>query len=276
MKSERRHELQHNELADWLQNAVDAMKPYTNVIIGGLLGVAVLVAATTVWMRLSERTAANAWGAYGKAIGSNSVADLETVANNYASASAGQWAALAAADTHLLIGCNALFEDKVKAKLDLTRAVDGYLGITQRSSVPELRARATFGLARAYEAQGDLAKATAEYQKVSEMPAGKAFAEAAKQRVKTLQDQPTREFYDQFAKFTPKPPEKTPPKLPFDVGTLNEPPTAKTDAAKTDAAKTDAKPAETKPAESKPAESKPADAKPAESKPAESKPAEKK
>lgn len=254
MKSERRHELQHNALADWLETTVESFKPYSNAILGGVLAVVVLAAATALWVRFSQRSAADAWGAYYTAMNARSVADLETVAKNFASTKAGQWASVTAADYHLIQGCDTILSDKTKAKLDLKRAIDDY-EIAAKSGVAEIRGRSAFGLGQAHETLGDLPNAVKEYQKVVDQYGAMAFAAEAKQRVKMLQDESTRKFYDQLDKFEPKPPEKAQSKLPFDVGTLNEPPVGKP-AAKADAKPADAKPAETKPAEPKPAEKK--------------------
>ena len=37
MKSERRHELQHNELAEWLFKAGEQLKPYQNLILAAVV-----------------------------------------------------------------------------------------------------------------------------------------------------------------------------------------------------------------------------------------------
>ena len=42
MKSEERHKLQQNELADYLAKVVEKIKPYQNAILGGIILVLVL------------------------------------------------------------------------------------------------------------------------------------------------------------------------------------------------------------------------------------------
>ena len=44
MKSERRHELQHNELADWLIKAGQQIKPYQNAMLAGAVALFILSA----------------------------------------------------------------------------------------------------------------------------------------------------------------------------------------------------------------------------------------
>jgi tetratricopeptide (TPR) repeat protein len=272
MKSERRHELQQNQLLEWLSTAFEAIKPYTNAILGAILLVVVIILATTLWARLSSGRASEAWQAYYMALNTGSVADLENVAEKHPSTEAGYWALLTAADLHLNSGCNQLFVDKTKAKLDLERAISDYLKIDAAASAPVFQQRAAYGLARAYEAQGDLDKAIAQYKKVADQWPEGTFAKVCKARAADLQQLPSRKFYDDFAKYDPKP-EKPGAKLPFDAESLKEP--VPPGAAKPQGGKpAETKPAETKPAEAKPAEMKPAEAKPAEAKPAETKPAE--
>ena len=45
MKSERRHELQHNELAEWLAKSAQAIKPYQNIIFAAVVLVLIGVVA---------------------------------------------------------------------------------------------------------------------------------------------------------------------------------------------------------------------------------------
>ena len=51
MKSERRHELQHNELATWLIKSAEAIKPYQNIILAAVVVVLVGLLGYTLWLR---------------------------------------------------------------------------------------------------------------------------------------------------------------------------------------------------------------------------------
>ena len=44
MKADHRHELQTNELAAWLENAVDKIKPYARAIVGVCVAIAIIIA----------------------------------------------------------------------------------------------------------------------------------------------------------------------------------------------------------------------------------------
>jgi len=84
-----------------------------------------------------------------------------------------------------------------------------------------LHERATFGLARAYEAlagtrqsQGELDKAMESYEAVvAKWPNG-AYGELAARRLEELQQEETKSLYDKFAQFEPKPASPDVPGLP--------------------------------------------------------------
>ena len=63
MKSERRHELQHNELAEWLANMAKTIQPYQNWSLTAVLVVLLVVAGYTVWSRKAAAETAQAWNA---------------------------------------------------------------------------------------------------------------------------------------------------------------------------------------------------------------------
>lgn len=235
MKSERRHELEKNVLRDWLFERINQAKPYINLILSGILAVLILVIVAMWWADRSAAQAGAAWDAYFAVFaGRNaSPADFEKVAEKNAATSVSFWASLTAADRYLGTGCDQLFVNKVAANQDLRKAVEKYMAVLAASKVPAVRERATFGLARAREAQGDLEKAVEGYQQiVKDWPHG-AFAKMAQERAADLKRMPIKEFYDKFAKFDPKPPimdePGTPGKKPaFDLDSLPDKPTKPT------------------------------------------------
>lgn len=84
-----------------------------------------------------------------------------------------------------------------------------------------LHERATFGLARAYEAlagtrqsQGELEKAMESYEAVvAKWPNG-AYREVAARRLEELRHEETKSLYDKFAQFEPRPAQPDVPGLP--------------------------------------------------------------
>ncbi|MGI6419893.1 MAG: hypothetical protein ACOX1P_30015 [Thermoguttaceae bacterium] len=234
MRSERRHELHRNALADWLIQSWEKIKPYLNVVLMGAI-VAMLAFLGYSWVSGSSASKeANAWDAVFLAMGAGNTSELERAVEQYPKTTAADWAAVLAGDLHLQAGCEELFTTKATAADELQRALDKYKLVLANSRAPVVRERATYGLARTYEAmagarqsQGDLDLATEHYEKVAkEWPDGAYAAEAAR-RAAALKQLETRKFYDAFAAWEPKPAFTSPEgmdkiNVPFDDASLKE------------------------------------------------------
>jgi hypothetical protein len=208
MKSERRHELQHNELAEWLFSTAKAIKPYQNVLLAAALLVVVALASYTVWSRMAAAQTAQAWDEVNAAIESGDVARLAKVVEDYPNSNVAHMAALVLADSNLGQGCNQLFTNKAAAQQELTRAIELYQLVLGQSQVPSLLERATFGLARAKESKGDaehIDQAERLYEEIATKWPNGTFAVAARQRLNDLKRPATKTVYDLFAHFDPKP-----------------------------------------------------------------------
>ncbi len=237
MKGERRHELERNELADWLAKAFEQIRPYQNAILGAVLLVVVATVGYSWWARQSAGREIDAWnrfqGALGQlAQGNPNPEDFEDIVADHPTGDAASWARVVAADLHLAVGCDLLFKNKSLANQELREAKDHYLAILEADGAgSDLRQRATFGLARTRESQGKLKEAMEHYQAVGENWPEGAYAGAARRRLEDLKQAQTRELYDRFAKFEPQPLTSPDPGVSdqppaFDLDTLrdDEPP----------------------------------------------------
>src|SRR3954465_14966740 len=117
MKAERRHELKHNELADWIGELAEGVKPHAT---GVLIGLAILAAVVlgSVWYFSGETAAASrAWSQYFYAF---SERDPQKVLQNLASEQSGSkaawWALEAVADMNVGEGAALLYSDRAEAK----------------------------------------------------------------------------------------------------------------------------------------------------------------
>ncbi len=225
MKGERRHELEQNILADWLAGVIEEIKPYKNLIFGTVLLAIAAMLVYSWWSRESATETAAAWNSFYKARATGSPAEFDKVVEQFPGSHVAHWAAVVAGDAYLAQGCNQLFSSKATANQDLRKAVDDYLIVLNGSRESMLRERATFGMARAQEAQGELSKAIESYQKVaSDWPEG-AYTATAQRRLEDLKDPKTKAFYDKFAKYDPKPAFANEPGMPgerpaFDLDSL--------------------------------------------------------
>ncbi len=230
MKTERRHELQTNDLADWMGEKIEDLKPYSTAIWGTVLAVLAVIVALVYWSRKSEAQLERTWDSYFNARNEPTPEGLKTVAEAHPKTPAGLWSRLTLADVQLSKGVNALFEDRTEGQEALKEAVEAYEYVIANAPRDSLLAeRATFGLGEALESQNELDKARAQYEAVEANWPDGAFSTQAKQRLADLDKASTKQFYDWFAKQEPKrkPPTGSFPtgdKLPFDATKLEEHP----------------------------------------------------
>jgi len=232
MKSERRHELEKNELADWLGGVIRQIQPYQNVLLG-TLAFALIVILIYAWSaRYSAARTAEGWTEFSEALAPGAGgAHFEDIIDEYPNSEVGHWAAVVAGDSYLSSGCSQLLVNKADAVRDLKRAVDHYMNVLENSREPMIRERATYGLARARESMAtdeeDLAEAAEEYEKlVKNWPDG-AFAEKARRRLERINSGAAPEVYEMLAAYDPRPAFTDEPGTPgqrpaFDIDTLSD------------------------------------------------------
>lgn len=232
MKAEERHKLETNILADWLGQTIAEIKPYANWILVGVIALAVIAGVAIGWPRFRDRASASAWDAFYSAMATDNYVEFERIAEDYPGTTVAHWGLVVAADARLANACMQLFRDKATAAQELRRAIEDYTTVLNESRHPELRQRALFGRARAYEAvsgsrqgEGEIPKAIADYEElVKNWPTG-SYSSLAAEQLKRLHSQEAKVFYDKFAAFTParpvsKEPEPDQKSLPFDPSSL--------------------------------------------------------
>jgi predicted negative regulator of RcsB-dependent stress response len=233
MKSEQRHKLQQNALADWLAGVLKTIQPYANAVLAVVLLVVVVLGLWRWLQHQSTAAAAGAWESLYRAISSNDPAQLDRIVEQNQGTEVAYWAAVLSGDMHLSFGCRDLFTNKATASQDLRKAIEKYTLVRNESRTSALRERATFGLARAYEAlggtrqsEGELGKAVQSYEEVVKNWPNGTFTGAAQERLDDLNSKSAKTFYDKFAKFDPQPAFSTPPgaqgKPVFDSKSLPE------------------------------------------------------
>ena len=200
MKSERRHELQHNYLADYLGKGVAKIEPHAKSI-AVLLGV--LLVASLVWGMYRS----SAQGARSDATlellqnsGAGDAEALGSIGQRYAGTAAGELAKLYQADTLLAGGINGLFEDREEAENQIKEAIKHYESIRDTSTHSLFASRATLGLARARESLGQIDLAVEDYNRLVKLNEFEAIVDLAQQRINQLKSPASVEFLAWFAK----------------------------------------------------------------------------
>ncbi|MBN1591058.1 MAG: tetratricopeptide repeat protein [Pirellulales bacterium] len=228
MKSEKRHQLEQNWLADQMGKTITAAKPYANIVLGVALVVVIAAVGLTLWTRKASTESARAWQDFYAALDSGNAIEFENVVEHYPGSVAAHWAEVLVADLHLSKGCDELFKSRAGANQELKKAIESYDQLLDTSSNPAIRERATLGLARAWESQGDLDKAAKHYEAlVKQWPDG-PYTTFAEWRIAAVATPAIRKFYDEFAKFDPKPAYSKPALDPlkfddFDMPSPDEP-----------------------------------------------------
>lgn len=209
MKTERRHELKTNELADWLGKSISRVEENYKV---GLGIVAVIVVIVAVWAYLRNSAAEKmqeSWAAFQRAAADQQSTQLDDVANRYGDLPGGACARLLLADRQLRAGTDQLFADRADANDQLRRALDNYQGVVDSRAelTPIVKQRALLGLARAAESLNDLPRAREAYQQLADTDRWPQtfYADEAKARLDVLSRDSAKEFYDWFAKQEPRP-----------------------------------------------------------------------
>jgi hypothetical protein len=192
MKSQHRHELETNVLAQRLEVAIERVRPYMATIVGVVVAIAVVAAIWSYSTGTSASRKTAAWDAYIRSVARvpPDLDQLRRSAEEYSGTAMQQLADLTWADGQVLIAANNYIYNRQAANEALARAAGGYQNILRTTNDERLVNRARLGLARVYEIQNELEKAREEYLKVSG-----GFAEYAKQQVERLEKPATKEDY---------------------------------------------------------------------------------
>ncbi|QDV71721.1 hypothetical protein Poly24_54600 [Rosistilla carotiformis] len=203
MKSEHRHELQQNELADALGSGIHTITPYLRAIVIGVIGLIVIVFAYNFVSMRNQAHDATASLDFLLATSNEDPESFKRVSQDFADTMPGQWAQIAQADHNLGAGIESMFVDRDEATGFLEAATENYKSVLATAKDPLLKTRANLGLAKAYEAQGDLDQAIATYEIVADNTSSEALAEQAKERIRLLGTDDVRDFYTWFRENQP-------------------------------------------------------------------------
>jgi tetratricopeptide (TPR) repeat protein len=206
MKADHRHELQTNELAAWLENTSDRIKPYARAIVGVCVAIAIIIAVYAYVSALERRGSAAASEQLIAAIQYGSPTEFQTLIDQHRGTQPAALARLLLAERLLDQGADSLFTDKSSARENLLKASDAFQSAEQEVQDPMLRAWALYGVGRAHEAMGDLDRARSDYEKVIKQFSDSSLADPARSHLARLNQMSTKEFYDWFAKQDPRPP----------------------------------------------------------------------
>jgi hypothetical protein len=194
MKSERRHDLETNELAVRVQDWIEQLKPYASQIALVIVGLLLLAFLVSAWGSTTSATDQAAWDEFTLATYSSDPEwnSMKMLANNeeFAGTPVPEWAYLAWSDRQLLIASTTYLVDR-KATMDRLKEVQKiYENLATGASDSQIQDRARYGLAQTLELQGKLDEAIKEYKAVK----GNLSVLAA-QRVEKLNTEDAKEAW---------------------------------------------------------------------------------
>jgi hypothetical protein len=214
MKSEQRHRLETNVMAEQLGDWIDRLRPYATSVAGILLFVFIAMFAWSYLSGSSSSWQSQAWDAYNDAVASPTMPNLEMLresAEAHPGTKMQQLADITWADGQVWLATRDFLYNKAGVNDALGRATTAYQGILQSSDDVRLQIRARLGLARVYEMQNQLDKAREEYSKVTG-----GYADFAKERAKQLGEKKTQDVMAWLA--TAVPPRRPSPTGPGTPG----------------------------------------------------------
>lgn len=211
MRMEHELDADSNDLATRAFDLLDRARPHATVIlataVAGLL-------AVVAWLLVSNQAAAGRAQSWNALLGAFSSGDpqmlresLGDVIRRYPATAASQWAEIVLADLAVSEGTDLMFVDRGRAEERLQLAVNSYGAVLAARPAGMLAERATFGMAKAREALGQLEQARLGYEAVAREQASAGLKGLASERAEALGRESTRQWYDWFAAQKVAPPQ---------------------------------------------------------------------
>ena len=170
MKTERRHDLETNELARHMAGWIEKCKPHASQIFGTAIVVFGILILASLWggaQRLGEEAA---WDDYAAAMnsGDDYLYNLQQVVQNQAHTGTEmqEWAKVTLADMQTAQATQRYLLDRSESESLIEEATIVYEDLISSAKLEELRNRARFGLGRLYELQDRLDEAQEMYDAV--------------------------------------------------------------------------------------------------------------
>ena len=207
MKSEKRHQLEKNELADWMGGQIEAARPHMLTILAGIVLVVGVLVFAIYYFNTGDTSSAAEWSKYFQAFSEREpMPALEELTKDDPDSPPALWAAQTLGDINLARGTMELFSDRAEAKKMLAVAEENYKRVESKANYPQLVARARIGLAKVYEAQGNIEEARKYYEMVAKAEKDSALGMVASRGFDRMSDPRDVEAVKWFLQQQPKRP----------------------------------------------------------------------
>lgn len=208
MKSERRHELQSNKLAEILEQNAEKVRPYSRALLGGLILVVAVIAVLLIWRSREQSARETAWSDFFAAVEFGERDELSQIAENYPDTNAGLWARFMFADGQVAEGLANLYRDHELGRESLELALDTWGTLlnglsTSQQNDPLLAGRAHLQMGKVEEALQHFDSAKEHYQFVIDKWPDHAVGKRAEQALELIEQGDTESFYTNFYRARP-------------------------------------------------------------------------
>lgn len=220
-----RHEIEHNELADWLAERIELLKPHATAITLGIVAVLVILLGSIYYYSTKNQASAGQWATYFDAFNQRpgvEEKELEQILADQPGSVVAMWAAQSLGVMNLENGSRLMFSNRTLAKDHLEKA-EGYFKRVESGAQDEmLVARARLGLGKVQESLAQPKAALKYYEEVAAAHKGKAIGIAAERAAARMRNSRNVELLAWFAKQEPREPVGMPgssgiPGLPNDL-----------------------------------------------------------
>ena len=204
-----KQELKRNDLADVLEHKLEQIKPYTNVILLGVLLVVVIVGGITWWVVRQQSKKDEMWNdfyiARNTAVFESNPRDLMTHAERFGNSTSAAWARQLAADLKLQEGARSIYSDRKEGETLVREAIALYdQVIDEAKSKSMLHQVALYGRGQAHETLLDLDAARADYEAAAAAAEpDSTMALAVERRLEMLSDPQLTSFASAFLEYDP-------------------------------------------------------------------------
>ena len=220
MKSERRHELQTNALADWLGETIERIRPYQTTLLGVALLTLLLIGAAPGGPDIRLAKPRDAWGRLNTALQSGNPALLDDVIEHNRGTSdhpawPGPWRATFIPHD---MGTQERFANQANANKELAKAADYYKLVLGCPRLLAAEGTCHLWLGPYLGNPGQFAGRTAKYEEIEKTWPNGTYAAVVTRRLEDLRSPAIKKFYDDFRNYDPKPVSINEPGLPTKSG----------------------------------------------------------
>ena len=170
MKTERRHDLETNDLARMTAEGIEKVKPFGSQLFGTALVIVGILILLSMWGTASDSKEAAAWTDYALALDSTDqdLLKLQSVAEDeeHAGSAMQEWAYITWADRQTALASYQYLRNREDATDRLERVEQVYENLEKGSASDLIVNRARFGLGRVYEMQNRLEEAQEKFDAV--------------------------------------------------------------------------------------------------------------